>query len=172
LGESIKDSIRIARGEKWAVLPGDNDTPFDAILTLFKNYQKADLVILYFINREMRGRRRNMLSTLFNTIYLVVFDIFVQYLNGPGSFPTRMLKELEIKSTRFSIIAEIRVKLLKQGVTFYELSSYMQTGLEASTALSIGNLYEVISTFVWLVWEVNFAQKGHYNKNPIRYLEP
>lgn len=170
LGESIRDSIRLASGRKWSVLPGDNDTPFDAIVTMLQNVDKADLVMLYFVNRELRGRGRNVLSTLFNTIYLVVFDVYVQYLNGPGCFPTKMLQGLEIYSSRFSILAEMRIKLLRRGVGFYEIPAFMQTGSEASTALSLVNLWEVMSVFLRLVWEVNCSQRDKYNKTPIRYL--
>lgn len=170
LGRSIKDSINIAKGEKWAVLPGDNDTPIEAIVTLFENYEKADMVMLFFVNREIRGRKRNTISTIFNTIYLIVFDIYIQYLNGPGTFPTRLLRDMDIYAHQFSIIAEMRVKLLLQGCSFYELPTYMQTGTEASSALSLKNLKEVILTFLYLVTEIYLVNKTKYNKSPLRIL--
>ena len=170
LGESIRNSIKIAKGEKWAVLPGDNDTPRGAIVTLFENHNKADMVMLYFLNREMRGIRRNTMSIIFNTIYLIVFRIFVQYLNGPGTFSTKVLQEMDIFSSRFSIIAEIRVKLLRQGYSFHELPSYMNTGAAESSALSLKNLKEVILTFFHLIYDVYFVEKEKYSKFPKRIM--
>ena len=170
LGESIRSSIKIARGEKWAVLPGDNDTPLEAIVTLFENHDKADIVMLYFINREMRGRKRNTISIIFNTIYLVLFNVYVQYLNGPGTFPTQVIRDMDIYSTRFSIIAEMRVKLLRQGFSFYELPTYMQTGAALSSALSLRNLKEVVLTFFYLIFEIFFKNKRKYSKLPVRIL--
>ena len=171
IGVSIKDSIKLARGEKWAVFPGDNDIPLEAIVTLFENHDKADMVMQYFINCEMRGRKRNILSIIFNTIYLVSFNVYVQYLNGPGTFPTRVLRDMDIFSTRFSVIAEMRVKLLRQGFSYYELPTNMQTGAELSSALSLKNLKEVILTFCYLIFEIYFVNRNKYCKRPVRFLQ-
>ena len=168
LGTSIRESIEIARGEKWAVLPGDNDVSVDAMKLLFQNVDKADLTMLYFLNGEMRGRKRNIISTIFNSIYLIVFNVYCQYLNGPGTFPTTMLQNLQLCSTRFSFLAEMRVKCLRQGASYCEMPTFMQTGSENSTTFTMKNLFEVFLVFSHLIIEVFISERKKYRNRPIR----
>jgi len=168
LGASIRESLEIAQGEKWAVLPGDNDVPLNAIQTMFQNIDKADLTMIYFLNGEKRGRRRSIISTIFNSIYLIMFNVYCQYLNGPGTFPTEMLRDLDLYSRRFSFLAEMRVKCLKQGASYCEMPAYMQTGSENSSALVLKNFVEVVGVFLQLVVEVFISKRQKFNRRPVR----
>ena len=57
LGYSIKEAIGVAQYEKFIFVPGDNDLPKTSIIDLILNRNKADIVMLYIINKEIRGRR-------------------------------------------------------------------------------------------------------------------
>lgn len=168
VGRSLKEVIQVVNGTKFLIIPGDNDMSYDLILSMFRNVHTADVVLCFFLNREVRGRARNTLSILYNLIYMSVFNVFVQYINGPCVYPTAAVRESNVVSSGFSVPAEITTKLLKKGLTFYEISGYMQTGLRGSTSLSFKNLREVIVTFVRIVYEMKWAKRGQYDKMPVR----
>jgi glycosyltransferase involved in cell wall biosynthesis len=165
-GEIIDEFAR--RDPRFMIVPGDNDAPADLLAAVMRAASRADVVLNYWLNKEERGRRRNVLSTLYNTIYMVTFDIFVQYLNGVTVYPTERLKQLQLRSTRFSICAEATIKVLRTGCTFCEVPGYMQTGLEGSTSLGLRNLLEVVRTYLILIWEINVSQRALYAGRPRR----
>ncbi len=172
LGASFKEVLATARGDKTIIIPGDNDMSYDLILSLFQNVDTADLVLCFYLNREIRGRLRNVVSTLFGLTYMAVFGVFIQYINSPCLYPTAMLRDLDLTAKKFSIVAEATIKLLKKGVTFYEIPGYMQTGLESSRSLSWSSLVEVVTTFLALLYEIKWAKRREFNAVPVRVGVP
>lgn len=168
MGESLKKALRAAKFEKFLIVPGDNDMATDLIAALFKGAPRADLVIAYFLNREVRGVRRNVISVVFASVYMITFGIFVQYINGPCVYPTKRLRELDLKAQRFSIVVEATVKLLRSGATYYEVSGYMQKGLAGSTSLSWRNLLEVMRSYLRLVFEIRLRPGDKFGRRPTR----
>ncbi len=86
-------------------------------------------------------------------------------------YATKKLKKLDIKSTRFSITAEIAIKMLRSGCTLYEIAGKMQTGVEGSTSLSFKNLSEIILTFMRLVYEIYYEKRDFFNHRPVRVYD-
>lgn len=168
LGFSIKEAIRIAQYEKLIFVPGDNDLTRTCIIDLISNRNKADIVMLYILNKEIRGRKRTVISLIYGIIYMLTFNVFVQYIQGPCVYPLKKLREIDIFSNRFTIMAEVNLKILKTGATFYEIPGYTQTGAKDSTAISLKNLLEVIMGYVRLFWEIKISKKRIYNKYPVR----
>jgi len=168
LGASIRRAISEARGEKFLFIPGDNDMPVSTLELLFANAYLAEVVMCYFHNDEIRGRVRFLVSNLFMLIYTTAFDLYVQYINGPAVYPVALLKALDLRSTRFSIVAEINVKLLRQGATFAEMPSNRQTGLHGSTSFSLKSLAETLGMFVRLLADVYWLERERYARRPRR----
>ena len=168
LGASIRRAIDMASGEKILFIPGDNDIPLVTLELLFKNAYAAEVVMCYFHNVESRGRLRFVMSTLFMLLYTTCFDLYVQYLNGPAVYPLEKLRVLDLHSTRFSIVAEINVKLLRKGVTFIELPSNRQTGLVGSVSFSLASLLEAALVFIHVLLDVYFRDRAKYRRRPVR----
>ena len=168
LGKCFEQVILNAKGEKLLTVPGDGDMSSVDLALMLNNAYKADMVFLYFLNKEMRGRFRNILSTLYNYLFFVFFSIYVQYINGPCVLPIKKLRELDFYSHRFSIAAEMAVKLLHSGCSFYEIPGYMQKGAQGSTAVSYKNLLEVCTSFIRLIVEIKITGRNKYNKSPER----
>jgi len=168
LGQAFRTAVTAATGEKFLIVPGDNDMPAATIEALLAHADQADLVMCFFLNREQRGRMRHLLSTSFGLAYALCFDIYVEYINGPCVYPVQRLREIAYVSTRFSIVAETNVKLLRQGVSFLELPSYRQVGLEGSKSLSWRNLAETLRVFVQLLWQVHVSGRDRFSRRPRR----
>jgi glycosyltransferase involved in cell wall biosynthesis len=168
LGASIRRAIEAAGTEKFLFIPGDNDIPPSALDLLIGNAYAADIVMVYFHNDECRGRMRYLMSTLFKLIYTTVFDLYVQYINGPAVYPVAQLRALNLHSTRFSIVAEINVKLLRQGLSFVEFSSNRQTGLYGSTSFTLRTLVETARVFLQVFTDVYRRDRPRYAHRPVR----
>jgi len=168
LGASIRRAFESATTDKFLFIPGDNDIPLHTLELLFRNAHVAEVVMCFFQNNEIRARPRLVLSTIFGLIYTLCFELYVQYINGPAVYPLAKLRELELRSTRFSIVAEINVKLLRQGVTFVEVPGTRQVGLAGSTSLGWRSLLETIRVFLHLFYEVHVRHPDRYAKRPVR----
>jgi glycosyltransferase involved in cell wall biosynthesis len=168
LGASIRRAINEARSERFLFIPGDNDIPVVTLELLFNNAYLADLVMVFLLNDETRGRTRYLISTMFRLIYTTFFDLYLIYVNGPAVYPVSKLRELKLHSTRFSIVAEINVKLLRQGLTYVELPSNRQVGLKGSTSATLKSLVETARVFLQVLADVYFREPSRYNKRPTR----
>jgi glycosyltransferase involved in cell wall biosynthesis len=168
LGASIRRAIDEARCEKFIFIPGDNDIPASTLELLFRSAYVAEVVMCYFHNDECRGRIRYLISTLFTVAYTTAFDLYVQYINGPAVYPIQRLRQLRLRSTRFSIVAEINVKLLRQGATFVEVPSNRQVGLEGSTSLTLRSLLETLRVLTHNLLDVHVRQRQLYQYRPVR----
>jgi len=159
LGYSFKQALKIAKYPKFFYLGGDNDMTVPLLKSLLNNMAKADLTFVYFLNKEMRGRKRNLLSTIYGSIYMITFGIFVQYINGGIIYNTDNLRKLELFSDRFSIIIEASLKSMCSGCTYYEVGGYMKRGLEGSTSFSLKNLFEVVISYLRLCYIVKIKRQ-------------
>lgn len=168
LGASIRRAIEAAQRDKFLIIPGDNDIPVNLMELLFKNAYAAEVVMCYFHNDELRGRPRFLLSTLFKLIYTTCFDLYAQYLNGPAVYPVNRLREIDLHSTKFSIVSEINVKLLRQGVTFVEIPSSRRGESEKSTSFSFRNLIETANVFFQVLLDVYVRSPTKYGHRPVR----
>ncbi|MCP4002568.1 MAG: glycosyltransferase family 2 protein [bacterium] len=166
LGASLREAIREARGERFMIVPGDDDLKLDTLTLLFDRIDAAELVMCYFPNRAERNSFRNYLSDLFRGIYRWTFGVNLHYINGPALYPTKQLKQLDLCSTRFSIVAEINVKLLRQGFAYLQVAGSRQRGAPVNSALTWGSFREVVRVFVSLVWQVHFAQRSRFSRRP------
>lgn len=163
IGQSIRDGIAAARFDKFMVVPGDNDLPESLVRALLSCRERADAILTVPFNKEMRGRRRNFLSMLYQAIYMAAFGVHVGYINGPGIWPTARARALDLHSRRFSIISELNVKLLRSGGTYAEVPGHLQGGQKARSTVTLRNLREVAMAFLRLLREVNFAPAGTYD---------
>jgi glycosyltransferase involved in cell wall biosynthesis len=159
IGKSLKKAIKIAQYEKFIVITGDNDLSKELIIDLFKSRDKADLIISYYSNKNIRGFFRNSVSFLYCLVYQLAFGVKVKYINGSALYPTEKVRELKLISNRFSIIAELTVKLIRSGCSYHEVSGLMKNNASESNAISIRNTVEVFTTFIKLLIGVRFKKE-------------
>jgi len=168
IGYSLKKALKISEGDKFLLIAGDNDAPANLIRDLALLSKEADLILTFWLNKEMRGRFRNLVSTIYNSTYMLFFGVHVAYLNGPTVWNTEMIKNFRILSSRFSIAAELSTKSLRSGATYIDYPSYMVTGLDGSSSIKIRNLLEVINTFLRVFVEIRFLKSNQFSKVPVR----
>lgn len=174
IGHSYYEALQQAKYSKYTCFAGDNNAHWSLMDAMFRNIDKADLVTTYFINTEVRKRRRNLLSTLFSTIYVTTFDLNVKYINGNTIYPVELLKKIRPRSTRYSFAAEINAKLLRQNITFFEVAGWSNPDAEAnqSKAIRLSSLWDVVRCYLLLVAEIYFTNKEQYSHRARRVGMP
>lgn len=170
LGASFNRVLGVAQGAKFTWFPGDNDISLDLMSAMLRHSGDADLILTYLVNQEIRGRFRAFVSSLYTLVYNTVFGLFLQYFNGPGVYNTQMLRQVTIRSRRFSFSAEIHIKLLRMGASFVELAGMMQKGADGSSAIAGRNLVEVLRMFAILLHEIFIQSPAQFGKVPQRVL--
>lgn len=171
IGTAIKDIVNASSCEKICFVPGDDVFTLNTLKIMLLNAYKADIVLHYHINSEVRKKGRNILSVLFTSIYKFTFNLHVIYVNCIGIYPTALLKSLDVKSKRHGIAAELNVKTLLQGYSYHEVASYMKPVVQKSSALNLKTVYDIIISFIKVFYDVKVANRDTYSKQPVRVID-
>jgi glycosyltransferase involved in cell wall biosynthesis len=168
LGASVRAGIDAASYSAFMVVPGDNDVS-KQMMTMVLNFRdEADMILTAPLNKEQRSLGRNLISMLYQAIYMAFFRVHVTYINGPGLWPTEAARRAELRSRRFSVISEMNVKLLRMGCSFAEVPGYFQAGPKVRRTVTLRNLTEVVASFSRLVAEVHFLRRKQFQAQPVR----
>lgn len=168
LGASIRAGIDAANAPAFMVVPGDNDVSAGMMRLMLSFRDEADAILTAPLNKEQRNLMRNLVSMLYQVAYMIVFQVYVSYINGPGIWPTAAARQAGLKSRRFSIISEMNVKVLRMGCTFAEVPGYFQAGPKLRRTITFRNLIEVIRSFIGLAVDVHIARRGKFRSRPMR----
>ena len=162
MGMAIRSGIAAARYPHFMLIPGDNDVHRDFILAMLAYRGHADLILSAPLNKELRTVWRNVVSILYQMLYMASFRVFLAYINGPGIWPTDLVRSVNLRSRRFAIIAEMNVKILRKGCSYAEVPGYFQAGPKARATVTVRNLTEVAVSYLALVYEVFLRAPQQY----------
>lgn len=171
VGTATKDIVAASSCDKICFVPGDNIFSLATLKTLLLSAYKADIILHYHINSEVRKKARVFLSIVFTSIYKFTFNLPLIYVNCIGIYPTRLLKEMTILSKRHNIAAELNVKAMLQGYSFYEVGSYMNPHAQKSSALTFRNVCDVVGSFIKIYYDVKIVNRDKYSKTPVRIID-
>jgi glycosyltransferase involved in cell wall biosynthesis len=159
MGYSIKKAINLIKYEKFMILPGGNDIDSNPIAASLKFYHTSDLVMQFPINLEDRTKSRNIVSRIYSLLYVIFFNINVNYINGASLYPTKQVKELKLSSNRHGIISEIITKLFRLDITYSEFPVFYKFPNKARYTVTLKNLFDVFVSFVKLIFELRIKNK-------------
>jgi glycosyltransferase involved in cell wall biosynthesis/putative flippase GtrA len=156
LGYNFQEGARQARGEYVTWSPGDNENLPESIIKTLRMVGKADIVIPYTSNMEVRPLSRRILSNLYTKINNTIFGLNLKYYNGLSVYKRELLVSLPVITNSFAFAAEILVTLLKSGTSYVEVPIEIQPRLSGkSSALKLKNIIKVIKTISSLFLRIN-----------------
>lgn len=160
LGFNITRGFQLAAKEYVGFVPGDNETDLETLDNILQVLGKADIVVPYIKNPEVRPLTRRFLSTTYVRIINAAFGLRMRYYNGLCFFKTSMVQKVPVSTYGFAYMTEILVKLLKSGVAFVEVPMILKTRERGATkAFRIKNIFSVFKTFLTLFWEIQVLRK-------------
>ncbi|MEK7578416.1 MAG: glycosyltransferase family 2 protein [Patescibacteria group bacterium] len=160
LGFNITRGFQLATKEYVGFVPGDNETAPESLDNILQVLGKADIIIPYIKNPEVRSLTRRFLSTTYVMIINAAFGFRMRYYNGLCFFKTSMVQKVPVLTYGFAYMTEILVKMLKSGATFVEAPMVLKTRERGATkAFRLKNIASVFKTFFTLFWEVQILRK-------------
>ena len=173
IGFGYKIGIRNSTKEYFMFLPGDDSFEEESIRTVLEQRGKADIVIPYHINQEVRTARRKALSRCYTALLNLCFGLRIKYFNGIVLHKTRLLKNLTIKSNKFTYQSEIIIKLVKiQKCNLFHVGiSVSERSSGESTALKLSNFIDVGKFFILLCYEIHGSSFARDENFPMTVKE-
>jgi glycosyltransferase involved in cell wall biosynthesis len=159
MGYSIKKAINLIKYEKFMILPGGNDIDSNPIAASLKFYHTSDLVMQFPINLEDRTKSRNIVSKIYSLLYVIFFNINVNYINGASLYPTKQVKELKLSSNRHGIISEIITQLFRLDITYSEFPVFYKFPNKARYTITFKNLFDISVSFMKLIFELRIKNR-------------
>ena len=156
IGFGYKEGIRNSTKEYFMYLPGDDNFEENSIRAVLEQMGKADIVIPYHVNQEVRTAQRKALSECYTALLNLCFRLRIKYFNSIVLHKTRFLRTLTIHSNKFTYQSEIIIKLVKMykcsfthiGISINERSS------GESKAVNLNNFIDVGHFFILLCCDV------------------
>ena len=133
------------------VFPADNDMTWETFRDLVKHIGEADILTAYMSNPQDRYWPRRLLSRIFVILMNTAFGMRLKYFNGPLIGRRDLLQALTIRSSGLTILAECKVRLIKQGCSYLEVPfSHLPRHSGRSTALRLKSIKAVIVAVICL----------------------
>jgi dolichol-phosphate mannosyltransferase len=154
LGNAYKRGIAAAQLEYVMMIPGDNAHPATGLYPIFEGIGKADIVIPYVVNPQVRSWFRRVGSRGFVTLLNLLSGLRIRYYNGLVIHRTKLLQQISINTDGFAYQAEALIKLIKQGHSYIEVPTTIderKTG--GSKALRLKNLISVVKVIAVESWK-------------------
>ncbi len=160
LGYNITRGFRMAAKEYVGFVPGDNETAPESLDNIFGALGKADIIVPYIANYEVRSWGRRVLSKTYIKIINTAFGLKMRYYNGMCFFKTSMVKKVPVSTFGFAYMTEILVKMLKSGAPAFEVPMAVLVRERGATkAFRMKNIVSVFKTFLTLFWNVQILKK-------------
>ncbi len=169
-GGTYNDGLNKAKYEYFSLIPGDNEEIEAQQDYLYSHLGKAELIISYTTNMEVRPRDRELISKAFTLYNNLVYGLDLQYYNGSNIIKTKLLKNLKMHTYGFAYSASNVVRLVKSGHSFIEVGVKIKAPTNSTKAYKAGNIISVAKEVVRLFCEVNLLDSQLYNK-PINRID-
>ena len=158
LGKHYAYGLREAKGEYFMMVPGDNEIMGRAIGNILQARGRAELIITYTENQEVRAPIRRLISRTYVGLCNFLFGLKLRYYTGLSLIKTDLLKPLLPLNESFAYSTEIIVRLLKlgKGHTCVEVPMQIHPPVPGrkAAAFRFKNLVSVGKTLVRLTWQV------------------
>ena len=137
------------------VYTADNDMSWESFRDLVKNIGQADIISSYMSNTHQRQWLRRVFSKIFVVLMNAVFGMRVKYFNGCFIGRRDILQALTIRSNGLTVLAECKVKLIKQGFSCLEIPFiHIPRRAGRSSALRLKSIKATIEAVWFLYWDV------------------
>jgi len=147
LGATFYHGLDLATKQYVMSVFGDNEITKESLSFLFGEVGKADILIPYLTNHDIRPRHRQLISWSFGRIVNTLTRRKIRYYNGPAIHLRENLLRLPTRNSGFAYMAEILTLLLDSGVSYLEVPYQMRyRHYGATTAFRPRNCLSVVLT--------------------------
>ena len=153
IGHAYMLGYQNARCDYFVYIPGDNTWPYESCRQLFAELGRADIVISYALNSEVRPLGRRLLSPIYTCCLNLMFKQKVRYYNGLNIYPVSFLRKERSPTFGFGFQAEVLLRALAAGLSYVEVGLVIsERAAGSSKAFSPRNVFRVVATVLRLAW--------------------
>lgn len=150
LGEKFRNAVRLATKEYIIMIPGDNENDSSSFQEIFRQIGKADMVVSFTSNPEVRTLYRRFLSRTYTLALNIFFWHGMPYYNGINVYRTADLREALPETDSFAYAAEILVRLLNKKLSYVVVPIRIQPRVGETKALGWNSFRSVIAAILRL----------------------
>jgi len=144
LGHNYFRGAKLALGNYYMLVNGDNDIHEDFIVKILSHRGKADLIIPYIVNQKDRSWTRQVISHLFTCCVSFLSGNRLRYYNGQVLHLRETILMSNVKTNSLSYQAELICEAIRRGHSYLEVSSVAQLGPnQKNNAFILKNFYLV-----------------------------
>jgi glycosyltransferase involved in cell wall biosynthesis len=133
-------------------IPGDNECGFDNIVPLLNSLGKADILVPFVVNTEIRKFSRRLISSLFVWLVNLLSGLNLFYYNGTVIHKKNILQSCPIKTTGFGYQAKILIFMLHNGATYLNVPVQLGENIERpSNAFKFKNILNITITLFQII---------------------
>lgn len=128
IGYNYREGIRLSRKEYYMYFNGKGEYLDSSIREILSNVGKADIIISYIGNPEIRPLYRRIISNTFTILLNALSGFHLKYYTAPVIYKTKVLKNIKTTTSTDSIVyfAEVLIRVLRQGCSYKELPFYIK----------------------------------------------
>ena len=175
LATNYIDTAFEARGKYYRLCCGDDAEPKEVLIKIFRHIGRADIVIPYQNQREVRGKSyfRKFLSNTFTLLVNFIGGYKIKYYNGLAIHLRYNVMRWHPSSYGFGFQADMITRLLDEGASYVQIgSSSIDRKAGGSSALTLRNLLSVTHTLLELaIRRVRRALYGRTMPKPREMME-
>lgn len=166
LGFSYSRGLAEGQGRHVMMVPGDNEVLPETVADLLGYLGRADIVVPFIANQEIRPLGRRVLSRLFTAGLNALFGLRLRYYNGVVIHRTDLVRSVPIRTQGFSYQAEALVRLIRSGHTFLQAPMVIRARPGGrSKALRPRNVWRVLRSVGALFAEVRWRERTSYPRS-------
>jgi glycosyltransferase involved in cell wall biosynthesis len=147
---SFVDAAFLGRGKYYRLVCGDNAEPKEALLAIFNQIGKADMIIPFHEVVQGKPWLRRTLSRAYTELVNVLSGYTMHYYNGCALHLRYNVMRWGPYSFGFGFQAELITRLLDEGATFIELPVQTNHVVKSAhnSAINLGNFLSVGHTLL------------------------
>ena len=162
-GYSYRRGVAAAVCDYVGFFPADNCVPWQCMDAIFAQVGKADIILNFTSNIEIRVPMRRLLSRTYTGLMNLLFGLHFSIINGPTIHRRQIIQGVEISTDGFAFMAEIMVRLVRSGYSYLEIGTPIRERKYGSVkAFKLRNVISVFKTALLLFWDVNVARRKEY----------
>lgn len=171
-GYNYTEGVKLAKKDYVVEIHGDNESTISGIKEVLKYTKKADIIIPYPPNPEIRAIYRRVISKSFTFLMNILTGLNLKYYNGTSVYKTNIIKKIDLKTFGFIGKAEAVSKLLKTGRKFIEVEGMeLKKRKGKSKIFKLKSIIQILKEIIYLIWILRIKKRKKYNKIPVKINE-
>lgn len=151
LGYRYFEVAKVALGDNYMLINGDNVEPTEQIVAILEHLNKYEIVIPYYAN-DPRIKLRKLISKTFTLILNLISGLSIQYYNGAVLHKTEAVRQWRYPSKGYGYQAEFLIKELLKRKSFIQVQSFnIDRKWGKTKAFKLNNIISVSITFLKVI---------------------